>query len=150
MDDCFTAAVLLDDLYFDKPLRRSATNKECAMQQAVTATWVELLAGASAITIFMIGGTWAVIGVFVKNLQSDYRIIQTQEREVQVALNSLAISVAEMKASMPTVVGGLTEMLDSLDKLRGEVNIVEDNIARIKTFLGHLAGTPPSFPSDLK
>jgi hypothetical protein len=120
------------------------------MEQAVTATWAELLAGASAITIFVVGGTWAVIGVFVKNLQSDYRIMQSQEREVQVALNSLAISIAEIKASVPTVVGGVSEMLDTLDRLRGEVNIVEDNIARIKTFLGHLAGTPPSFPSDLK
>ncbi len=120
------------------------------MEQTVTATWGELLAGASALTIFMVGGTWAVMGVFVKNLQGNYRIMQTQVREAQVAINGLAISVAEMKTSIPTIVGGQNEMLDSLDKLHSVVDAVGDNVARITTFLGHLAGTPPSFPSDLK
>ena len=120
------------------------------MEQTVNATWAELLAGASVVAIFMIGGTWAVIGVFVKNLQSDYRIVQSRGQELQAALNSLAISVAEMKKSMPMVVRGLTEALDNLDRLRVEVDLVRDNIGQIKTFLGHLAGTPSSFPSDLK
>jgi archaellum component FlaC len=62
---------------------------------------------------------------------------------------------------MPILDSGLKEMLDDLDKLRSEisddmgrlrseVDAVSSNIVRITNFLAHLAGTPPSFPSDLR
>jgi hypothetical protein len=121
-----------------------------AMEQAVTATWGELLAGASAVTIIIVGAIWAVIGAFFSDLKRNYRIMQTQLDGVHFAINSLTVSVAEMKASMPTLVGRISEGLNGMEKLRGDVDLVNANVARIATFLGHLAATPPSFPSDLK
>jgi hypothetical protein len=120
------------------------------MEQAVTATWGELLAGASAVTIVVAGVIWAVIGVFFNDLKRNYRIMQTQLDGVHFAINNLTVSVAEMKASLPTLVGGINEGLNGMEKLRGDVDLVNANVARIATFLGHLAATPPSFPSDLK
>jgi hypothetical protein len=68
---------------------------------------------------------------------------------VHIAIDNVAVSLAEMKAAMPDLVNGQGEILDGVDKLRGEVETVGSNVARMATFLGHLAGTPPSFPSDL-
>jgi hypothetical protein len=120
------------------------------MEQAVTATWGELLAGASAATIIIAGVIWAVIGVFFNDLKRNYRIMQTQLDGVHFAINGLTVSVAELKASMPALVSGMNDGLDGIEKLRGDVDLMNGNVARIATFLGHLAATPPSFPSDLK
>jgi hypothetical protein len=119
------------------------------MEQTVSATWTELLAGAAAIAIIIVGGMWAVIGVFLSDLRRDYRIMRTQMDGVHIAINSLAVALGEMKASIAPLVNGLNEMHDDIDKLRGEVDAVNSNVARITTFLAHLAGTPPSFPADL-
>lgn len=119
------------------------------MEQTVSATWTELLAGAAAIAVIIVGGMWAVIGVFLSDLKRDYRIMRTQMDGVHIAINSLAVALGEMKASIAPVVNGLDEMHDDIDKLRGEVDAVNSNVARITKFLAHLAGTPPSFPADL-
>jgi hypothetical protein len=119
------------------------------MEQTVSATWAELLAGAAASAVIIVGGIWAVVGAFLSDLKRDYRTMRTQMDGVHIAINSLAASLAEMKASMPALVSGQNEILDDIDKLRGEVETAAGNVARITTFLGHLAGTPPSFPSDL-
>jgi len=119
------------------------------MEQTVSATWTELLAGAAAIAIIIVGGMWAVIGVFLSDLRRDYRIMRTQMDGVHIAITSLAVALGEMKASIAPLVNGLNEMHDDIDKLRGEVDAVNSNVARITTFLAHLAGTPPSFPADL-
>jgi|GEM_PF-5829996 len=119
------------------------------MEQAVSATWGELLAGAVGVAVIIVGGMWAVVGVFLNDLKRDYRTMRTQMDGVHIAINSLAASLAEVKASMSPLVSDLQEMRDDIDKLRGEVDAVSGNVARIATFLGHLAGTPPSFPSDL-
>ena len=111
------------------------------MEQAVTATWGELLAGASALGIILVGVIWAAIGV--NGLKRNCRIMQTQ-------LDDLTVSVAEMKASMSTLAGGINKELNGIEKLRGDVDLMNGNVARITTFLGHLAATPPSFPSDLR
>ena len=120
------------------------------MEQAVTATCGELFAGASAVTIIIVGVLWAVIGALFSDLKRNYRIMQTQLDGVHFAINNLTISVAEMKASLPTLVSRINEGLNGMEKLRGDVDLVNANVARIATFLGHLAATPPSFPSDLK
>jgi hypothetical protein len=119
------------------------------MEQILSATWTEVLAGAAAGAVIIVGGIWAVVGVLLSDLKRDYRTMRTQMDGVHIAINSFAVSLAEMKASMPDLVNGQGEILDGMDKLRGEVEMVGGNIARITTFLGHLAGTPPSFPSDL-
>jgi uncharacterized protein YoxC len=119
------------------------------MEQTVSATWTELLAGAAAIAVIIVGGMWAVIGVFLSDLKRDYRIMRTQMDGVHIAINSLAVALGEMKASIAPLVNGLNEMHDDIDKLRGEVDAVNSNVARITKFLAHLAGTPPSFPADL-
>ncbi len=119
------------------------------MEQTVSATWIELLAGAAAIAVIIVGGMWAVIGVFLSDLKRDYRIMRTQMDGVHIAINSLAVALGEMKASIAPLVNGLNEMHDDIDKLRGEVDAVNSNVARITKFLAHLAGTPPSFPANL-
>jgi hypothetical protein len=119
------------------------------MEQTLNATWAELLAGAAAGAVIIVGGIWAVVGVLLSDLKRDYRTMRTQMDGVHIAINSLAVSLAEMKAAMPDLVNGQGEILDGMDKLRGEVETVSGNIARITKFLAHLAGTPPSFPSDL-
>lgn len=119
------------------------------MEQTLSATWAELLAGAAAGAVIIVGGIWAVVGVLLSDLKRDYRTMRTQMDGVHIAINSLAVSLAEMKAAMPDLVNGQGEILDGIDKLRGEVETVSGNIARITKFLAHLAGTPPSFPSDL-
>lgn len=119
------------------------------MEQTLSATWAELLAGAAAGAVIIVGGIWAVVGVLLSDLKRDYRTMRTQMDGVHIAINSLAVSLAEMKAAMPDLVNGQGEILDGMDKLRGEVETVSGNIARITKFLAHLAGTPPSFPSDL-
>jgi hypothetical protein len=111
------------------------------MEQAVAATWGELSAGASALAIIIVGVIWAAIGV--NDLKKNYRIMQTQ-------LDDLTVAVAEMKASMLPLVGGTNEVRNNLERLRGDIDLVSGNVARVATFLGHLAATPPSFPSDLK
>ncbi len=119
------------------------------MEQTVSATWIELLAGAAAIAVIIVGGMWAVIGVFLSDLKRDYRIMRTQMDGVHIAINSLAVALGEKKASMSPLMNGLNEMHDDIDKLRGEVDAVNSNVARVTKFLAHLAGTPPSFPADL-
>lgn len=44
---------------------------------------------------------------------------------------------------------GINGMREDIERLRVEVDVISGNVARIAKFLGHLAGTPPSFPSDL-
>lgn len=119
------------------------------MEQTLSATWAELLAGAAAGAVIIVGGIWAVVGALLSDLKRDYRTMRTQMDGVHIAINSLAVSLAEVKASMPDLVNGQSEILDNMDKLRGEVETASSNIARITKFLAHLAGTPPSFPSDL-
>jgi hypothetical protein len=120
------------------------------MEQAITATWGELLAGASAVAVIIVGMIWGVISATFNDLKRNYRIMQTQLDGLHFAINGLTVSVAEMKASMPPLVSGMNEGLNDIEKLRGDVDLVNGNVARIATFLGHLAATPPSFPSDLK
>jgi hypothetical protein len=119
------------------------------MEQTLTATWSELLAAAAAGAVIIVGGIWAVVGAMLGDLKRDYRTMRTQMDGVHIAINSLAVMLAEVKASMPDIVNGQSEMLDGMDKLRGEVETVSGNLARITTFLAHLAGTPASFPPDL-
>jgi hypothetical protein len=116
------------------------------MEQAVTATWTELLAGASAVTIIIV----AVIGVFFNDLKRNHRIMQTQLDGTQFAIHDLTASVAEVKASMSTLASGINKGLNEIEKLRGDVDLMNGDVARIATFLSHLAATPPSFPSDLR
>ena len=120
------------------------------MEQAITAAWAELLAGAFAVTIIIVGGIWAVIGAYFNDLKRIYRDHASQLDGVYFAINSLTVSVAEMKSSMPTLASGITEGLNGVERLRGDIDLVNANVARIATFLGHLGATPPSFPSDLR
>ena len=133
------------------------TTTQSALMMSVT--WVELLAGAATVVVIIVGGIWAVNGVILNELKNDYRIMRTQMDGVHIAINSLTVAVAEMKASLSVLENGLREMLEDMDKmrgetsndigaLRGEVDAVSSNVSRITSFLGHLAGTPPSFPSD--
>jgi hypothetical protein len=117
------------------------------MEQVVTVTWAELLAGASAIIVIIVGVIWAA---GVSDLKRNYKIMQTQLDGLDFAINNLTVSVAEMKASIPTVASGINKGLKEMEKLRVDVDLVNGNVARITTFLGHLAATPPSFPSDLR
>lgn len=119
------------------------------MEQTVSATWIELLAGIATFAIIIVGGVWAVVSVFLGDLKRDYRIMRTQMDGVHIAINSLGATVAELKASMGPIAGGLSEMLADLDKLRSEVDTVNGYVASITNFLGQLAGRPPSFPADL-
>jgi hypothetical protein len=119
------------------------------MEQTVTAPWAVLLAGAAIVAIIIIGGMWAVIGIFLRDLKRDYRGMRTQMDGVHIAINSLAVSLAELKATVTPLTTGLNGMREDIDRLRVEVDVVSGNVARIAKFLGHLAGTPPSFPSDL-
>ena len=119
------------------------------MEQTLSATWIEVLAGAAAGAVIIVGGIWAVVGVLLSDLKRDYRTMRMQMDGVHIAIDNVAVSLAEMKAAMPDLVNGQGEILDGVDKLRGEVETIGGNVARITTFLGHLAGTPPSFPSDL-
>ncbi len=119
------------------------------MEQTLSATWIEVLAGAAAGAVIIVGGIWAVVGVLLSDLKRDYRTMRMQMDGVHIAIDNVAVSLAEMKAAMPDLVNGQGEILDGVDKIRGEVETVGSNVARMATFLGHLAGTPPSFPSDL-
>ena len=119
------------------------------MEQTLSGTWIEVLAGAAAGAVIIVGGIWAVVGVLLSDLKRDYRTMRMQMDGVHIAIDNVAVSLAEMKAAMPDLVNGQGEILDGVDKLRGEVETVGSNVARMATFLGHLAGTPPSFPSDL-
>jgi hypothetical protein len=119
------------------------------MEQTVSAPWAVLLAGAAIVAIIIIGGMWAVIGIFLRDLKRDYRVMRTQMDGVHIAINSLAVSLAELKATVAPLTTGLSGMREDIDRLRVEVDVVSGNVARIAKFLGHLAGTPPSFPSDL-
>jgi uncharacterized membrane protein len=119
------------------------------MEQTVSAPWAVLLAGAAVVAIIIIGGMWAVIGIFLRDLKRDYRGMRTQMDGVHIAINSLAVSLAELKATVTPLTTGLNGMREDIDRLRVEVDVVSGNVARIAKFLGHLAGTPPSFPSDL-
>lgn len=119
------------------------------MEQTVSAPWAVLLAGAAVVAIIIIGGMWAVIGIFLRDLKRDYRVMRTQMDGVHIAINSLAVSLAELKATVTPLTTGMNGMREDIDRLRVEVDVVSGNVARIAKFLGHLAGTPPSFPSDL-
>jgi hypothetical protein len=119
------------------------------MEQTVSAPWAVLLAGAAVVAIIIIGGMWAVIGIFLRDLKRDYRIMRAQMDGVHIAINSLAVSLAELKATVTPLTTGMNGMREDIDRLRVEVDVVSGNVARIAKFLGHLAGTPPSFPSDL-
>jgi hypothetical protein len=119
------------------------------MEQTVSAPWAVLLAGAAIVAVIIIGGMWAVIGIFLRDLKRDYRGMRTQMDGVHIAINSLAVSLAELKATVTPLTTGLNGMREDIDQLRVEVDVVSGNVARIAKFLGHLAGTPPSFPSDL-
>lgn len=119
------------------------------MEQTVSAPWAVLLAGAAIVAIIIIGGMWAVIGIFLRDLKRDYRGMRTQMDGVHIAINSLAVSLAELKATVTPLTIGVNGMREDIDRLRVEVDVVSGNVARIAKFLGHLAGTPPSFPSDL-
>jgi hypothetical protein len=119
------------------------------MEQTVSAPWAVLLAGAAIVAVIIIGGMWAVIGIFLRDLKRDYRGMRTQMDGVHIAINSLAVSLAELKATVTPLTTGLNGMREDIDRLRVEVDVVSGNVARIAKFLGHLAGTPPSFPSDL-
>jgi hypothetical protein len=119
------------------------------MEQTVSAPWAVLLAGAATVAIIIIGGMWAVIGIFLRDLKRDYRIMRTQMDGVHIAINSMAVSLAELKATVTPLTNGINGMREDIERLRVEVDVVSGNVARIAKFLGHLAGTPPSFPSDL-
>jgi hypothetical protein len=119
------------------------------MEQTVSAPWAVLLAGAAIVAIIIIGGMWAVIGIFLRDLKRDYRVMRTQMDGVHIAINSMAVSLAELKATVTPLTTGINGMREDIDRLRVEVDVVSGNVARIAKFLGHLAGTPPSFPSDL-
>jgi hypothetical protein len=119
------------------------------MEQTVSAPWAVLLAGAAIVAIIIIGGMWAVIGIFLRDLKRDYRVMRTQMDGVHIAINSMAVSLAEMKATVTPLTIGINGMREDIDRLRVEIDVVSGNVARIAKFLGHLAGTPPSFPSDL-
>ena len=119
---------------------------EQILSATLSATWAEVLAGAAAGAVIIVGGIWAVVGVLLSDLKRDYRTMRTQMNGVHIAIDSFAVQLAEMKADLTN---GQGEILDGMDKLRGEVETIGSNVARITTFLGHLAGTPPSFPSDL-
>jgi hypothetical protein len=119
------------------------------MEQTVSAPWAVLLAGAAIVAIIIIGGMWAVIGIFLRDLKRDYRVMRTQMDGVHIAINSMAVSLAELKATVMPLTSGINGMREDIDRLRVEVDVVSGNVARIAKFLGHLAGTPPSFPSDL-
>jgi hypothetical protein len=119
------------------------------MEQTVSAPWAVLLAGAAIVAIIIIGGMWAVIGIFLRDLKRDYRVMRTQMDGVHIAINSMAVSLAELKATVTPLTTGINGMREDIDRLRVEVDLVSGNVARIAKFLGHLAGTPPSFPSDL-
>ena len=119
------------------------------MEQTVSAPWAVLLAGAAIVAVIIIGGMWAVIGIFLRDLKRDYRVMRAQMDGVHIAINSLAVSLAELKATVTPLTTGINGMREDIDRLRVEVDVVSGNVARIAKFLGHLAGTPPSFPSDL-
>jgi hypothetical protein len=119
------------------------------MEQTVSAPWAVLLACAAIVAIIIIGGMWAVIGIFLRDLKRDYRVMRAQMDGVHIAINSLAVSLAELKATVMPLITGMNGMREDIDRLRVEVDVVSGNVARIAKFLGHLAGTPPSFPSDL-
>ena len=119
------------------------------MDQTVSAPRGVLLAGAAIVAIIIIGGMWAVIGIFLRDLKRDYRIMRTQMDGVHIAINSMAVSLAELKATVMPLTSGINSMREDIERLRVEVDVVSGNVARIAKFLGHLAGTPPSFPSDL-
>jgi fumarate reductase subunit D len=113
------------------------------------AFWPLFLAGAAVVAIIIVGGMWAVIGIFLRHLRRDYAIMRTQMDGVHVAINSLAVSLAELRATVSPLINGLNKMHEDIEKLRVDVDSVSGNVARIAKFLGHLAGTPPAFPSDL-
>jgi hypothetical protein len=119
------------------------------MEQIVSTTWAVFLAGAAAVAIIIVGGMWAVIGIFLRDLKRDYGIMRTQTDGVHIVINSLAVALAELKATVSPLMSGQNEMREDIDNLRVEVDAVSGNVARIAKFLGHLARTPPSFPSDL-
>lgn len=122
-------------------------------------TVAQFAVGVGAIIVIVIGGVWAVNGAFLNELKTEYRIMRTQMDGLHIAMNSLTVAMTEIRASMPILDRALQKMLDDRDrflgeiasdltKLRGEIDEVNGNVVRITTFLAHLAGTPPSFPSD--
>jgi hypothetical protein len=111
--------------------------------------WPVFLAGAAAFAIIVVGGMWAVIGIFLRDLKRDHAAMRTQMDGVHIAINSLAVSLADLRATVSPLTSGLNKMHENIDKLHVDVDAVSGNVARIAKFLGHLAGTPPSFPSDL-
>jgi hypothetical protein len=46
------------------------------MEQTLSATWIEVLAGAAAGAVIIVGGIWAVVGVLLSDLKRDYRTMQ--------------------------------------------------------------------------
>jgi hypothetical protein len=108
---------------------------ERVMEQTISASWTELFGAMSVLVILMIGGVWAVVGFFLKNLSRAYRVMRSQADGVRMTVDDLAIALGKVN--------------NDIDHLRREVNAVSNNIDRIVAFLAQLAGTPPSFPSDL-
>ena len=113
------------------------------------AAWPVFLAGAGAVAIIIVGGMWAVVGIFLHDLKRDYAAMRTQMDGVHIAINSLAVSLAELRATVSPFINGLNKMNEDINKLHVDVDAVSGNIARIAKFLGHLAGAQPSLPSDL-
>jgi len=75
--------------------------------------------------------------------------MRTQMDGVHIAIDSLAISLAELRATVSPFINGLNKMNEDINKLHVDVDAVSGNVARIAKFLGHLAGAQPSLPSDL-
>jgi hypothetical protein len=119
------------------------------MEQTVSVTWAELLAGAAGFAIMIVGSVWAVIGAAMNNFERENRMTLTQMERVYGGINGLGASLADLKVVIAHIARELNATRDDLDKLRAEVDTVNANVARITTFLGHLAGTPPSFPRGL-
>jgi hypothetical protein len=119
------------------------------MEQTVGTIWPLFLAGAAAVAIIIVGGMWAVIGIFLRDLKRDYGTMRTQMDGLHIAINSLAVSLADLRATVSPLTSGLNKMHEDIDKLRVDIDAVSGNVARIAKFLGHLAGTPPSFPPHL-
>ncbi|MGA8321318.1 MAG: hypothetical protein WBE48_13970 [Xanthobacteraceae bacterium] len=106
------------------------------MEQAFTAMWSELLAGASVVAILIVGAIWAVMSVYFNHLKRNCGSLQTQLDELHFAINSLTVSVAEMKTSMPRLASGITEGLNRIQKPRSDVDFVNGNIDAWQLFWG--------------
>ena len=71
---------------------------EQILSATLSATWAEALAVAAAGAVIIVGGIWAVVGVLLRDLKRDYRTMRTQMNGVHIAIDSFAVSLAEMKA----------------------------------------------------